>query len=153
MKYEIEHKFLVKDVSIIKQAIRHIDMVQGYFVTEKGISIRVRLQNLQAFLCIKGKVNADNNLVRSEFEYEIPLEDGEFMLQNFCKNRVIQKTRYYLANNQLTWEIDIFKGRHQGLALAEIELPNVDTPFDIPEWIGDDVSNDFKYTNLYLACN
>ena len=40
MNIEIERKFLVKNPSIIQQAESFDEITQGYFLTEKGISIR-----------------------------------------------------------------------------------------------------------------
>ena len=122
MNIEIERKFLVKDPSIIQQAESFDEITQGYFLTEKGISIRIRLKNKLAFLCIKGRVEMDNGLIRNEFEYEIPFEDGEFMLHKFCSTRVVSKKRYYLMQNELRWEIDVFEGRHAPLIIAEVDL-------------------------------
>ncbi len=153
MNLEIERKFLVKDPSVIDLAESFDDIVQGYFKTEKGISIRVRLKNNRALLCIKGRVELDNGLVRNEFEYEIPFADGEFMLKNFCKDRVVSKKRYYLKQGDLTWEIDQFSGRHAPLIIAEIELPSTNLAIDLPDWCGEEVSDHLEYTNQYLAFN
>ena len=153
MNIEIERKFLIKDPSIIKQAKSFDQIIQGYFLTEKGISIRVRLKNEKAFLCIKGRVEMDNGLIRNEFEYEIPFADGEFMLQKFCGSRVVSKKRYYLTHNQLCWEIDVFESRHAPLIIAEVELPSETTQVTPPDWVGEEVTDLPQYTNQYLANN
>ena len=153
MNIEIERKFLVKDPSIIQQAESFDEITQGYFLTEKGISIRIRLKNKQAFLCIKGRVEMDNGLIRNEFEYEIPFEDGDFMLHKFCGARVVSKKRYFLIQNELRWEIDVFAGRHAPLIIAEVELPSETTPMSHPDWLGEELTHLPQYTNQYLANN
>jgi adenylate cyclase len=35
--------------------------------------------------------------------------------------------------------------------VAEIELPAEDSPFKLPEWIGEEVSHDMRYTNSNLC--
>jgi CYTH domain-containing protein len=153
MNLEIERKFLVKDLSVIDKAEKFDDIEQGYFQTEKGISIRVRLKNRQAFLCIKGRVSLDNGIIRNEFEYEIPYADGEFMLRKFCGERVVIKRRYYLCENDLLWEIDVFQGRHKPLVITEIELASENVNIKLPDWVGEEVSDNPCYTNQYLAFN
>ena len=37
------------------------------------------------------------------------------------------------------------------LVLAEIELPSADAPFDRPDWLGDEVTDDPRYLNSVLA--
>jgi CYTH domain-containing protein len=34
--------------------------------------------------------------------------------------------------------------------VAELEVPSEDTPWDVPEWAGDDVTADKRYTNAVL---
>ncbi|MBQ9788043.1 MAG: CYTH domain-containing protein [Lentisphaeria bacterium] len=153
MNLEVERKFLVKDRSVIERAESFDRIEQGYFLSEKGISIRVRLKNQKAFLCIKGRVAIDNGIIRNEFEYEIPYADGEFMLNKFCKERTVKKNRYYLRENNFLWEIDVFADRHEPLIIAEVELPSEKTLLKLPAWVGEEVSDDPKYTNQYLASN
>ncbi|MDE1713647.1 adenylate cyclase, partial (plasmid) [Chromobacterium amazonense] len=35
--------------------------------------------------------------------------------------------------------------------LAEIELPSEDTAFDKPDWLGEEVTHDGRFTNAYLS--
>ena len=50
-----------------------------------------------------------------------------------------------------TWEVDIFTGRHEGLVLAEIELSSVWEQYDLPPWVGQEVTGDPRYYNAMLA--
>ena len=89
-------------------------------------------------------------MVRQEFEYDIPLHDAEEMLATLCSGVVIEKIRYYVPFAHHLWEIDVFEGANAGLVVAEIELGSVDEPFEKPDWIGDEVSEDKRYYNIYL---
>jgi CYTH domain-containing protein len=51
----------------------------------------------------------------------------------------------------MLWEVDVFHGANDGLIVAEIELPAEDSPFKLPEWIGEEVSHDMRYTNSNLC--
>lgn len=150
MAREVERKFLVKDDSFIHLAQSCKVIRQGYLTgkTENNAAFRVRIIDDKAFITLKG---APQGICRAEFEYPIPVADAEDMLKVFCENRIIEKNRYYLQYEGFTWEIDVFSGKHQGLILAEIELPEENTEFALPPFIGEEVSCDFKYTNFYLS--
>lgn len=152
MGIEIEHKYKVKDMSFLSLAIDSKHIVQGYFKTGKGLTVRIRCSDNRAYLTIKGKP-PKGSLARPEYEYEIPMRDAREMLNLFCGTVTLEKTRYYVPYAGFTWEVDVFEGRHKGLVLAEIELPSEDTEFDLPVWAGEDVSADKHYTNGYLAKN
>jgi CYTH domain-containing protein len=55
-----------------------------------------------------------------------------------------------LSVGHSTWEIDVFEGENKGLVIAEIELSSEDESFDIPNWLGEEVSSDSKYYNSSL---
>lgn len=85
-----------------------------------------------------------------EYEYQIPVSDARELL-DMCLGEIIVKRRYVIKYKGFSWEIDEFFGHHEGLVLAEIELPSADQEFDIPGWIGEEVSNDKQYSNMVLA--
>ena len=116
MSLEIERKFLLAHDAWRKEAGDGTLLVQGYIAGSKGTpAVRVRIAGTQAFLTIKG---AAEGIVRSEFEYPIPVEDARFMIDNFCGERVVEKKRYLCGR----WEIDEYFKANQGLFTAEIEL-------------------------------
>jgi CYTH domain-containing protein len=150
MAIEIERKFLVKGDNWRCLASGKIYR-QGYIITENKITtIRVRIVGENAYLTIKGKVEG---ITRSEFEYPIPLEDGTMMLENLCDSPLIEKVRYRIPVKDLVWEVDEFKGQNEGLILAEVELTNEHQTIELPEWIGAEVTQDFRYYNLNLSKN
>ena len=55
------------------------------------------------------------------------------------------------AGDGLKWELDQFFGANDGLYVAEIEMPTEDTPFDIPDWLGEEVTYLPEFTNVALA--
>lgn len=66
----------------------------------------------------------------------------------------LEKIRFEIsAGNGLTWEIDFFKGLNNGLIIAKIELPNENIIFEYPEWLGKDISDDFRFANSNLTIN
>ena len=149
MAQEIERKYLIQPVdwSSIAEGIPY---QQGYIATQNNTAIRVRIAGDRAFLTLKGETL---NISRLEFEYEIPIADAQQLLENFCKKPFIEKTRYKIQYANLTWDIDIFEGENDGLAIAEVELDHEDQPIDLPPWIDREVTGDPKYYNSALANN
>ena len=144
---EIERKFKVNaSVSEIIAEINPIEIQQAYLLNSEGLSVRIRMKDDKAYLTIKGGTNP---LVRDEFEYEIPTLEANEMLENYCKHRLIKK-RYCLKQGELTWEIDVFEGNLSGLIIAEIELPSIETTFELPYWIEEEVTMDPNYLNVKL---
>lgn len=145
MSIEIERKFLVsgdsyKSVATVGRRIR-----QGYICRGGGRTVRVRQRDDKAFLTIKGP-SADGGLSRYEFETEIAPEDAAELFK-LCEPGIVDKTRWIVGR----WEIDEFHGPLAPLVLAEIELAAPDEPFDLPPFIGEEVTGQKQYYNTFLA--
>ncbi|NCC70780.1 CYTH domain-containing protein [bacterium] len=146
--YEIERKFLI--INELWDKIEKPDgeiYIQGYIQNKSGKTVRVRVAGNKGWLTIKG---SSKGITRYEFEYNIPHEDAKIMLEQFTKNRII-KNRYKINYKGHLWEVDEFKGDNNGLILAEIELKSEDEYFEIPDWIGKEVSGEKYYYNAYLS--
>ena len=148
MATEIERKFLVKK-ELWHPTGEGIPISQGYLSSVPECTVRVRIMGKKSYLTIKGK---NEGVMRAEFEYEIPLEDGEALME-MCRKPVISKERYLEHCGGFLWEVDVFHGDNSGLILAEIELPSEDTEFSLPEWAGEEVSHDERYYNSNLRNN
>ena len=147
MPKEIEHKYLVINNSFKEYATKSIAIYQGYLSKDKERTVRVRTANDLAFITVKGKNIGDTRL---EFEYPIPFDEASTLLKQLCITPIIEKTRYIVEYNGKTWEIDEFKGALEGLILAEIEIPSSEYKYDIPPFIGKNVTNDVRYYNSNL---
>ena len=90
--------------------------------------------------------------MRHEFEYPIPVEDAETILDTMCGN-LVEKNRYRIPAKEqgLVWEVDEFFGANAPLVTAEIKLPDEKTVVELPDWIGCEVTNDHRYKNNNLA--
>jgi adenylate cyclase len=147
MPTEIERKFLVKSEEWRTLGTGTIYR-QGYIATKKGTTVRVRLAGNQGYITIKG---TSKGISRAEYEYPIPTEDAQEMLDNLCELPLIEKTRYKIEIAELIWEVDEFSGKNQGLIVAEVELTDANQTIEIPDWIGQEVSDDARYYNANLA--
>ena len=148
MGKEIERKFLVTSDIWRDAAVSKSYLKQGYLAAT-GATVRVRLYDEEAFLTIKGR---PEGLVRSEYEYPIPVDEACEMLSGLSVYPPVEKYRYIVpAGNGWFWEVDEYLGDNAPLFTAEIELPEPDTPFEIPAWLGEEVSGNSKYTNRSLS--
>ncbi|HKJ09928.1 MAG TPA: CYTH domain-containing protein [Gammaproteobacteria bacterium] len=148
MATEIERKFLVCNDQWRAHADAGTAYRQGYLASDPSCSIRVRVGGGRARLNIK---SATLGIHRQEYEYPIPLEDGQEILDTLCQGPLVEKTRYLVPHGDHTWEVDVFEGENAGLVVAEIELSREDEPFERPPWAGDEVSHDPRYYNVSLV--
>lgn len=148
MSLEIEKKFLVLDDSWQAEAGSGVRYRQGYLSESGPGSVRVRIGGQRAFLNIKSATLAQQRL---EYEYEIPLDDAEEMLDRVCTKPLVEKTRYEVKHQGHLWEVDVFEADNAGLVVAEIELDRVDEAFVRPAWVGEEVSDDPRYYNVCLV--
>ena len=147
MAKEIERKFLVAHQAW-RESVNTIHVFrQGYLSYDSERTVRVRATEVTGYLTIKG---ITEGLTRDEFEYEIPLADALALLQ-LCERPAIEKKRYIVSNGAHVWEVDVFEGVNEGLVVAEIELGSEDEAFDKPNWLGNEVSGDRKYSNSALS--
>ena len=151
MSIEIERKFLLNSVWPVADHVFDYYYKQNYIrqaYFKNSNEMRVRIVNYDsAYITIKGK---RKGISRTEFEYEIPCEEAEIIIKDFCAEE-ISKTRYSFKENKLIWEIDVFEGDNEGLVLAEVELDSEEQEIDFPDWVGKEVTNDKRYYNSYLS--
>ena len=157
---EIERKYLVTSDCYKELAVARYHIRQGYISREKTGTVRVRITDDKAYLTIKGKPAA-GHFARYEWEKEIDVQEAEELMK-LCQGTVIDKTRWIVPaetgdnlqltvdNLQLIWEVDEFHGKHEGLVIAEIELECEEQSFEIPDFIGDEVTHDPRYYNANM---
>lgn len=146
MALEIERKYLVEleKLGTLENGTR---IKQGYLSTNKDAVVRVRVKNDKAYLTIKG---SNIGVTRLEFEYEIPLDEANEMLDKLCQKPVIDKTRYLIDYENHTWELDVFYGDNEGLVVVEVELSSEDETIILPSWVKEEVTSDARYYNSNL---
>ncbi len=146
MSIEIERKFLVRGDAW--RALAHGALLrQGYLSSAVERVVRVRIEGDAAVLTIKGK---SVGATRGEWEYPIPVADAQIFLDSLCERPIIEKRRYRIPFQGMTWEVDEFVGDNAGLIVAEIELESEQQQFARPDWVGDEVTHDARYFNANL---
>jgi CYTH domain-containing protein len=163
--FEIEHKYTLKtDGWKRENIITQYDIEQFYISTDPMCTMRVRcihevdVGNTQYIMTIKSSTG--DMLVRRETEIEIDHQQYN-ELSAMSKWQPITKTRYSLFSDDYPtttpgadntpWMVDVFTGHLCGLSIAEIEVPSADVIITLPDWVGDEVTYDYRFTNSYFA--
>ncbi len=144
--YEIERKYLVKQVPENLASYPFHEIEQGYLCTEPVV--RIRRQDEEYYLTYKSK----GLMIREE--YNLPLtKDAYFHLREKIDGRLISKRRYLIPLDPYTIELDVFRSPKDDLILAEVEFPSEEEAltFTPPDWFGEDVTNSSLYHNSRLS--
>jgi adenylate cyclase len=88
MAIEIEHKFLLSNDNWRNYITSSVKYRQGYLSSQATSSIRVRISDNNAWINIK---SATIGTCRNEYEYEIPLDDANEIIENLCKSPLLIK--------------------------------------------------------------
>jgi CYTH domain-containing protein len=146
---EIERKFLLKRLpEKLKQARRCV-IAQGYLAAEPGgRHVRLRKKGKTASLTFKVGRGAHRE------EREIKLGPKQFTaLWPATVGRRLYKLRYEMPWKNFLIEIDIYRRKHKGLVVAEVEFPDRTAcrKFKAPAWFGREVTGNKRYSNIRLA--
>lgn len=145
MGVEIERKFLLRG-DAWRSMGQPVLLRQGYLSSHKERVVRVRIEGERGVITIKGR---NVGAVRGEWEYEIPLADANELLL-LCEQPLIEKYRRRIEHAGHVWDVDEFLGVNAGLVVAEIELGSEEEQFELPQWIGEEVTSDVRYLNSSL---
>jgi adenylate cyclase len=164
MALEIERRFLVVGEAW-RPLVRSRSWLRQGYLSRAGddLTLRVRLRQLdpdgrsEAWLTLKAPPpgvtapppGAAEALTRLEFEYPIPLADGEALLA--LTERQVCKWRHDLELPGGDWVLDVFAGANAPLVVAEVELAAADQELAVPVWCGRELSGRQELSNAALA--
>jgi adenylate cyclase len=148
MPVEIERKFLVAGDAWREAVRRREYFSQGYLAASERCSVRVRVGDGRAWLNLKGRLQGATRL---EYEYEVPVAEANEMLDQLCALGRVEKWRHWVPYAGHEWEVDEFLGENAGLVVAELELADEAERFELPPWLGPEVTADLRYLNTSLA--
>jgi len=146
---EIERKFLLKRFPPDMKKYPHDTIEQGYLAVGRG-GLQVRLRKKGSVLSLTYKEGTRGE--REEREIRLSLEQFN-ALWPATAGRRRTKVRYDVPRTKHTIEIDVYRGRHDGLVVAEVEFDDQKSAaeFQRPDWLGRDVTGKPKYSNVALA--
>jgi CYTH domain-containing protein/CHAD domain-containing protein len=148
MAEEVEHRFVIRSDKWRKFAKNGTSLRQGYLFTDPHRSVRIRVKSKEAVITLKGN---REGISRQEFKYPIPIDDAQRLLEEICIQPVLEKVRYAVTFEGRRWEIDEFKNENEGLVIAELELDSKAERFRRPEWLGEEVSEDERFSDASLV--
>ena len=128
---------------------RRLIIEQGYLAAEPP-SRQVRLRKAGNASSLTFKVRRGSH----REEREIKLSPKQFAaLWPGTAGRRLRKVRYEIPWDNVLIELDIYRGRHAGLVVAEVEFPDRAScrRFKAPSWFGREVTGEKPYSNVRLA--
>lgn len=149
---EIERKYLIASIPEDLNDYPHVEIEQGYLCTSPTLRIR-RMGDAYILTVKERRQEATTAIVNREEEFLLS-QQSFLSLRDKCEGRLVCKTRYRvpLGDGHVA-EVDIFHGSHEGLRIVEVEFASTEEAdrFVPPAWFGDEVSDDPRYRNSYMA--
>lgn len=148
---EIERKFLVDRMPDSLEGYPQTSIRQGYLIaTDSGLELRIRQKAERYFQTIK----IGEGLSRTEIEIALS-RDQYNELWPHTDGRRVSKIRYQIEVGDHVAELDRFEGELAGLQLVEVEFESVTASrqFTPPDWFGNEVTDDNRYKNKWMAVN
>ncbi len=87
-------------------------------------------------------------------EIEIELGEDQFdALWPLTEGRRVAKRRYFVDQDELTFEADVYEGELEGMITVEVEFDSEgdSQAFEPPDWFGQEVTGDSAYSNESFA--
>ena len=153
---EIEKKFKIKELPEELEKYEKIEIEQAYLNHGCKPTLRIRKYNENEYiLSYKSRKEQYRDDLSVCDEIELPLSEEAYEhLKTKIDGRVIYKTRYIIPlEDGLKVEIDRFKDFFDGVCFAEIEFKSEEQAktYQIPSWLGEDISNQKRVKNGYMA--
>jgi CYTH domain-containing protein len=143
---EIERKFLVKSLPAGMPAGTLIQ--QGYLAHDEHTEVRIRKYGNRHFLTVKEGAG----LKRRETEVALSAEQFDALWPS-TEGRRLEKIRSLVTYGSFQVEIDRYGGDLEPLLVAEVEFSSVEESesFEKPDYLGQEVTEDYAYRNFSLA--
>lgn len=157
MSLEIERQFVVNtdhpDWKKIISGKPSFEIIQSTIHRGEWNKLRVRLitdiktgKKTAAFTFkVKKRTKKSDPNIRDEYEWNVPYKVALFVMIGHGE---VHKMRYlYRHIDGKMWELDAYQWPNEGIVLADIELSKTDESFEIPPFLGREVTKDKKLTN------
>lgn len=144
MNQEQERKWLVD--SLPKNLGEGDFIRQLHVVVTKGRDVRLRKREKPGGATTRTlTIKKGTGESREEYDTEITPEQYRNLDGGVA---AVEKRRHETQIGNHTAEIDVYKGDLEGLVVAEVEDPE---GFEPPEWFGQEVTEDERFKNKWLA--
>lgn len=153
---EIERKYKIIKMPGDLTEYKYKKIEQGYLCHNP--TVRIRKSNEDYLMTYKSKFGIEEKSQKGAIvnnEIELPLTEESYQaLKAKTDGNLIHKTRYLIPLKEgFTAELDIFEQQLQGLVFVEVEFPDEKSAdeFVPPEWFGEELSSDKRYSNYSLS--
>jgi CYTH domain-containing protein len=145
---ERERRFLVRDSAPAGEAPR---LIEDRYL--EGLRLRLRRVTAdgRAVHKLTQKVRVDEGDPSEVLLTNVYLSVVEYDRLLLLPGQDVVKTRTVVPAGGLAFALDEFHGRLQGLRLAEVEVPDLAAPVDLPEWLASEVTRDDRFSGGRLA--
>ena len=149
---ERERKFLIDRLPSDRARHPHALIEQGYLAIVgkdgAGSEVRIRRTGGHSILTVK----RGHGTSRLETEVRLPPAIAR-VLWPLTRDLRITKVRYKIPYGGLTIELDVYRGRGRGFAVAEVEFRSDRAlrRFVPPDWFGREVTGRKEFSNSQLA--
>ena len=143
---ERERRFLVAS---LPEPLPEPNRIEQAYVSTGPASVRVRRSDDRRILTIK--TGSGRN--RHEIERDLDQDEFDAIWAAATELRIAKRRHRIDIGNGLTAELDLYDGSLAGRRLVEVEFDSDDAAddFEPPDWFGDEVTEDNRYTNSSLA--
>jgi CYTH domain-containing protein len=170
--FEFERRFFCQKVdNKYYEGAENLLMIQSYFLSNDGYSIRIRIQAKDANLAMSEGLDAlevtkrfENNFsyafctlkgpavggTRYESEMEIDVNVAIEMIRRNPGNALV-KNRYYAWIGEDGWVLDVFGGKNSPLVIAECERSTPVTNLKIPAFCTSEITDEKRFGNDALV--
>lgn len=142
MKGQIERKFRVVDAGVVAHATEPPVLIRQAYLATGKTTVRVRAAGTLAWLTVRGHHRG--------YDYQIPQQDADDLMRNVALTAIVQKERYHLDDGA-AWTVDVFQGANAPLVMAKTVVKSLTVGVHAPPWLGEEVSHDLRFQNVYLA--
>lgn len=167
-KLEIERKFLVKlpnswvDLAKLFDNVINIQRITQFYLkpekNEPSARVRKTIEGLtgdtDTIFMYNKKHETSHTGVHKEEEKEISEKEyNAYVKQCHPDKQAVEKTRFVFRFKDQDFELDIFKGDLEGLAILELELDSKNDKIKLPPFLHviKEVTDNDKYSNYTLA--
>jgi len=149
----IERKFLVRPSQVPVELGQYTqsELHQGYIVANDDTQVSLTREGEECFITVE----PGQGTLQSVYKGAIPQETFD-MLWLTTEDRRLERVRYYIPGaDDLTYELDIYRGNLEGFVAVRVAFKDVETAerFQSPSWFGSDVGGDPRYGDSNLAVN
>lgn len=144
-KAKLEIAWLIKSLPKDLKKFPSVKIQQGYVENEDSNVKDIKVRHIGSVFSCTVKYFAKDEKETGYCREESLLISEDLFNKYYkkCKSKVEKIRYFYLLENGLTAEVDIYCGNLEGFSVVEVEFPNVEEykKFSIPSWFGKEVTD------------